>query len=92
MRSAEKSLALGRSNYCRKTSEIFSFFFRVGKWKSVTPLLSIVFVRSLLRVFLVGFRGVVDMSRFYPVDTVKYLINLQWRRSHCNANGVFVDL
>ena len=32
------------------------------------------------------------MCRFYLVDTVEYLINLQWRRSHCNANGVLVDL
>ena len=31
------------------------------------------------------------MRRFYPEDTVEYLINLQWLRSHCNANGVLVD-
>ena len=24
-------------------------------------------------------QGVVEMSRFYLVDTVEYLINLQWR-------------
>ena len=26
------------------------------------------------------FQGVVEMGRFYLVDTVEYLINLQWRR------------
>ena len=32
------------------------------------------------------------MRRFYPVDTLEYLIKLQWHRNHCNANGVLVDL
>ena len=32
------------------------------------------------------------MRRFYPVDTIGYLINLQWRRSRCTANGVLVNL
>ena len=48
-------------------------------------------VESSARIFG-RFQGVVEMRRFYPVDTVEYLINLQWRRSHCNTNGVLVDL
>ena len=32
------------------------------------------------------------MRRFYPVDTMECLINLQWRRIHCKANGVLVGL
>ena len=48
-------------------------------------------VESSARIFG-RFQGVVEMRRFYPVDTVEYLINLQWRRSHCNANDVLVDL
>ena len=38
------------------------------------------------------FPGVVEMRRFYPMNTAEYLINLQCRRSRCNANGVLVDL
>ena len=34
----------------------------------------------------------VGNRRFYPLNTVEYLINLRWRRSHCNANGVLGDL
>ena len=48
--------------------------------------LCVVFAR-----FFVGFRGVVEMRRFYPVDKVDYLINLQWRRSHCNVSSVLAD-
>ena len=28
------------------------------------------------------------MRRFYLVDTVEYLIKMQWRRNHCNANNL----
>ena len=38
------------------------------------------------------FHGLVEMRRFYLVVTVEYLIDLQRRQSHYNANGVLVDL
>ena len=46
-------------------------------------------VESSARIFA-RFQGLVEMHSFYPVSTVEYLINLQWRRSHCNANDVLV--
>ena len=67
----------------------FMFFYGVGKMEiglschSPSKYCVRIFGRS---------QGVVEMRRFYPVDTVEYLINLQWRRSHCNASGVLVDL
>ena len=40
------------------------------------------------------FEGVLEMHRFHPVDTVEYLtlITRNGVESHCNANGVLVDL
>ena len=48
-------------------------------------------VESSARIFG-RFQGVVEIRRLTLVETVEYLINRQRRRSHCNANGVLVDL
>ena len=48
-----------------------------GKAFPEPPLLSNVFVRVSVSVFG-RFEGVEEMHRFYPVDTVEHLINLQW--------------
>ena len=67
------------------------------KWKSCaiglchSPALSLSEVESSASIFG-RFQGVVEMRRLYPVDTLEHPINLQWRRSHCNVNGVLVDL
>ena len=54
------------------------FFFSVSrKVFSDTPLLSSVFVGKVMCAYL---QDVEEMRRFYPVNTVEYLINLQWRR------------
>ena len=75
------------------------FIFSVSrKWKSWaiglschSPAKFSLCIESSARIF-VRFQGLVEMRRFYPVDTVQYLINLQWGRSHCNVNGVLGDL
>ena len=36
--------------------------------------------------------GVVESRRFHLVNTMEYLINSQWRRSRCNANGDLLAL
>ena len=42
-------------------------------------------------------KGVLEMHRFYLVDTVEYLtliihVTCNASKSHCHANSVFVDL
>ena len=61
----------------------FSFFFSVSvKDFPATPLLSGVFAHRVFCVYFLRSEGVVEMRRFWLVDTGEYLTNLQWRRSH----------
>ena len=61
----------------------FPFFFFVSvKVFPATSLLSGVFVHRVFCVYFLRSEGVVEMRRFWLVDTGEYLTNLQWRRSH----------
>ena len=68
---------------------LFFIFFRVGEVFPVTSPLSSVHVGRVLCVYFCWLQWVVEMSRFYLVDTVEYSIRQdgRWSRGKTTENS-----